>query len=351
MLKVVTGDITKYPCDVIVNSLGVVTTDYGGICKSILKASNSKELKNIIDRANDVYDIGEYFFTDGFGMPVQAICHLITPHHDDDDKNLNVMVYSVKNILMSCRELKYKKIGIPLIGAGANCYTKEEVFGVLKAVCEAFCAFFPSMDVTIVFAEDAISDENTSRLLSEYNRRGGQYHYDETMKKFKKSTKYFKDYYEYDDQIIKLNKEFFNRPSTAFDTKGKMNFKGIDTIPTYINRYIDCKYDGDAYKKAKKNVYGYLGYGKSNSIDSGMNTFKKLKTSAEKVTFFKLCLAVRMNYQDANDFLNFFGYSFASAGINKTDDVMRQILFKHIYGVVEVNKEWEEAGLNPPLFK
>ena len=107
----------------------------------------------------------------------------------------------------------------------------------------------------------------------------------------------------------------------------------------------------DAYKKAKKNVYGYLGYGKSNSIDSGMNTFKKLKTSAEKVTFFKLCLAVRMNYQDANDFLNFFGYSFASAGINKTDDAMRQILFKHIYGVVEVNKEWEEAGLNPPLFK
>ena len=95
------GDISNFPCDVIINSLGVDTTDYGGICKSIIKASNNKEeLENIFKRANDIYDVGEYFFTESFGLPVKSICHLITPHHDSDDKNLNVFIYSVRNVLV-----------------------------------------------------------------------------------------------------------------------------------------------------------------------------------------------------------------------------------------------------------
>ena len=99
------GDISNFPCDVVINSLGVKTTEYGGICKSIVKAANSEELKEIIANANDVYDVGEYFFTNGYNLPVQSICHLITPHHDTDDKNLNVFVYSVRNVLNSCKEL------------------------------------------------------------------------------------------------------------------------------------------------------------------------------------------------------------------------------------------------------
>ena len=94
------GDISKFPCDVIINGLGVKTTEYGGVCKSIVSAAHSEELKNIIARANDVYDVGEYFFTEGFGLPAKSICHLITPHHDSDDKNLNVFIYSVRNVLV-----------------------------------------------------------------------------------------------------------------------------------------------------------------------------------------------------------------------------------------------------------
>ena len=342
------GDITTFKGDVIINSLGVVTTDYGSVCQSIIDAShNTGELESIIARANDVYDIGEYFFTENFGLPVKAICHLITPHHDSDDQNLNVLIYSVKNILMSCRQLNYKKIGIPLIGTGANEYSKEEVFRALKSLCVAFCNYFTSMEVTIIIGDDKTNKNNDARLLLERDRRGGDFHYEETIKKFKKSTNLFKEFYEYNNELIIFDKQFFNKPSTAFDKKGKMNIEGIDSIRTYINNYIECKYDGDAYKKAKKNVHAYLGYGKNNPLVSGSNTFKTLGKTAEKTTFYKLCLAVRMNYQDASDFLNFFGFSFSHPGINETDDIMRQLLIRHTYGIVETNKVFGTK----PLFK
>lgn len=347
-VNIIVGDITKIPCDVIVNSLGVNTTDYGGICKSILKAANSTELEEVFKRSNDVYDVGEYFFTDGYDLPVRKICHLITPHHDQDP-NQSILLYSIKNLLMSCRRLGYKKIAIPIIGVGANKYKKEEVLELLETLSGAITVFYP-LEITIVCAEEPIRKENRARLSEVFVARGRRYHEDGVKVKFAKSSKLFKKYYEYNDEKVPFTKSFFEKPSTAFTTKGKMNTKGIDTIPTYINRYIDFKFDGDAEKKVKKNIHAYLGFGKNNPIDSGSNTFKKLKASAEKKTFYKLCLSVRMEYIEAEEFLKFFGLAFANPGINKADDIVRQLLHNHTYDIIEVNKKWVEAGLKPPLF-
>ena len=170
----ISGRIEKYPCDVIINSLGVDTTDYGLICKSILDASNDKaELEGIIQRANDVYDVGEYFFTDSYGLPTKAICHLITPNRDNDDDNLDVFIHSIKNVLMSCRELDYKTIGIPLVGTGANKYDPNIIYSLLVKICSSFCEYFTSMSVTIITPDDSTVLENDSRLMNELNNRGG----------------------------------------------------------------------------------------------------------------------------------------------------------------------------------
>ena len=42
------SDITKFKGDVIINSVGVTSTIYGGICGSIVKASSSNELKKML---------------------------------------------------------------------------------------------------------------------------------------------------------------------------------------------------------------------------------------------------------------------------------------------------------------
>lgn len=345
------GDISNFPCDVIINSLGVDTTDYGGICKSIIKASNNKEeLENIFKRANDIYDVGEYFFTESFGLPVKSICHLITPHHDSDDKNLNVFIYSVRNVLVSCMDLGLKNIGIPLIGTGANKYDDKIIYDLLSKICESFCSFFKTMNITIVLPKANIANENNARLLRELDSRGSDYHDSDTIKKFQKSTKLFINYYQYSDEIITFDKSFFLKSPTMFGTKSKMNLNGVDKIPAYINEFVDAKFDGNSYKKVKKNIHAYLGYGKNDPLATGTNTFNKMKNNAEKETLFKICLATRMERQEALEFLNYFGFCFSKEGVNPVDDLISELLSKHIYGIAEVNKYFVER-IKRPLFK
>ena len=345
------GDISNFPCDVIINSLGVNTIEYGGICKSIIKASNDKEeLENIFKRANDIYDVGEYFFTESFGLPVKSICHLITPHRDSDDKNLNIFIYSVRNVLVSCMDLGFKNIGIPLIGTGANKYDDKIIYDLLCKICESFCSFFKVMNITIVLPKTDIASENNYRLLRELNSRGFDYHTTDTIKKFQKSTKLFINYYQYSDETITFDRAFFLKSPTTFKTKSKMNLKGVDKIPSYINEFVDAKFDGNSHKKVKKNIHAYLGYGKNDPLVAGANTFNKMKNVAEKETLFKICLAARMEPQEALDFLSYFGYCFSKEGVNAEDDLMSELLTKHIYGIIEVNKAFKEK-LNRPLFK
>ena len=123
MFKEEVGDITKYKGDVIINSLGVTTTTYGGICGAILRATKSPELKQIIDKVNDVYSVGEYFVTEGYGL-ADNILHLITPNHDDD-KDCRLYKECIRRVLNECKYRKWRKVGIPLIGAGANKYKKD----------------------------------------------------------------------------------------------------------------------------------------------------------------------------------------------------------------------------------
>ena len=345
------GDITSFPCDVIINSLGVNTTDYGGICKSIVKASNNKiELEDIIKRANDIYDVGEYFFTEGYGLPVKSICHLITPHRDSDNENFNVFIYAVRNVLKSCMGLGYKSIGVPLLGTGANKYNHKEIYELLCDICGSFCEHFSQMSVTIVLPSEEIADDNNARLIRELRARGPDFHDSETMKKFKKSTKMFKDYYEYSEGKITFSKSFFLKKPTVFDSKSKMNLEGVDKISTYINEFIDAKFIGNGHKKAKKNVYAYLGYGKKDPISAGTNTFNKMKNVAEKDTMFKICFAARMDCEEASEFLNYFGYSFSKDGVNEEDDLVKDLLSRHTYNVLEINKAFIKAT-GHPFFK
>lgn len=337
-------DITKLSFDVVVNSLGVYTTKYGGICKSIISASKyPNELKDVFKRAYDVYDVGEFFFTDNYGIPnIGSICHLITPYKATDNSNLSILVYSIRNVLMSCKKLEKHRIGIPLIGAGENKYSEKEVFDVLKNLCKAFCAYFPDYYVTIVTLNSSLADGSICGTSRDYNSK-------ESIKKVKKSTKQFTNYYSYNDKKIYFDEEFFLQEATSYYLSKKKDFEYVDKISIYISEYIEDKYGAGAEQKARKNVYAYLGYGKDKPIESGRNTFKNLGNTCDKATLFKLCFAVRMEIDEAQSFLNHFGYSFSHKNVNKYDDTIVELLEKHVYDIVEINKTL--SHIEKTLFK
>ena len=95
-------DITLCKVDAIVNSVGTETTVLGGICRSILLKANSSELHKIIEDANNVYYVGEFFVTKGYNLPAKQIIHLISPNFKND-KDYSVLKDCLRRILNECK--------------------------------------------------------------------------------------------------------------------------------------------------------------------------------------------------------------------------------------------------------
>ena len=339
------GDITKYKGDVIINSVGVTSTIYGGICGSIVKASSSGELKKIIDGVDDLYSVGEYFITDGYALPVKNILHLITPNFDNDPDYVQFKE-CIRRILNECNLRDLKKIGIPSIGTGANKYDKSVSRKIIEEMCTAYCSIYPEMDITLVLPDQEISSENDERIQNEsYNAR--EYHDPKTKKKFEKGSKAFGDTININKNNAPYDQEYF-----AFDNfkngEGEISFvsEGIKTIGDYVEKYIDVKVGKDFLspdeKKLKKKINLYLAAGKKGNKDyvhAGSDAFGEIryKSTADKKQFFKIILALRMTKLEATMFLNHFGYCFACDGINELDDAIKGLIKDRQYGIVEAS--------------
>ena len=359
MFKIQYGDITKIKCDVIVNSVGVDTTNYGGICASVLKAANSPELKNLIDNLNDVYTVGEYFITEGYGLECKNIIHLITPHYDNDP-NYTQFRECIKRILNECQKNGFKDICIPSIGTGANKYDKKEVRTIIAELSEAYCNCYPraKMNIRLILPENAISEANDARLSKHINA-DGDYHDKETIKKFKTGSKNF-------DNTIKPEKlSSYSKIFFAYDKfiKGGddvvVRTKGFTCINDYVEAYIEGSLGKSLFYEdplfAKKRIHLFFAYGKKskkNATHVGSDAYGEIKrlTFTNKKVFYKLAFALKMSVSEAETFFKFFGYGFAHPGINKTDDLVKDLLGKRIYGIVEIEYAFKKNKIDQTIF-
>ena len=355
--RIITGDITKYNGDVIINSVGVTSTIYDGICGSIVKASESDELKKIIDGVNDVYSVGEYFITQGYKLPVSNIFHLITPNYDDDPY-YKQFKECIRRILNECKYRHWRKIGFPSIGTGANKYDKVESRKIIKEMCESYCEIYTGMDITLVLPEGSISFDNDARIARE-SYSGREYHDPETMAKFKKGSKLFGATFE-EHTSGAYSKKYF-----AYDnfSKGRddITFKltGIKTIGQYVDAYVEEKWERDSLSpsttKIKQKINLYFAYGKKGKDDyihAGSDAYGEIKnkSTADKKQLFKIILALRMTYTEATTFLVHFGYGFAAPGVSEIDDAVRYLISQRQYGIVEVELEFKKRKLQS-IFK
>lgn len=342
------SDITKYKGDVIINSVGVKSTVYGGICGSIVKASGSKELKQIIDGVNDLYTVGEFFITEGYALPAKNILHLITPDFKTDP-DCSKFKECIRRVLNECRRWHWRKIGIPSIGTVANHYNKDTVRTIIKEMCSAYCDIIAKdggkeMDITLVLPTAAISHENDVRLVRE-SYSESEYHDPETIKKFEKGGKDLDNTIDKRKSSGPYNKTYFDygRYSTSGDDV-KLKLQDIKTIGDYVEKYIEEKIGKDflapSKKKMKNKVNLYLAAGKKGKKDyvhAGSDAFGeiKYKAEAEKKQLLKIILALRMTETEAETFLKHFGYCFADSGVNELDDAVKQLISVRQYGLVE----------------
>lgn len=354
--KEVVGDIAEYCGDVIINSVGVESKTFGGICGAIVANANSIELKEIIDGVNNVYSVGEYFFTEGYQLPTQHIFHLITPHHDTDT-DCKIFKECIRRTLNECQFRGWYKIGFPVIGTGANTYDFNEAKTIIKEMCQAYCddELYPHMEITMVVAKDKITTNNDERIKREaYNYRTREYHNPETIKKFKKGAKYFsiqayltptnvydKDYFKYDE---------FSKGRSDLIIEPKCCDIG-DYVETYVSKR--GKYDGlyPSFNEIKKRINIYFGYGKKGKdtySHSGADAYGEIRydTDAPKKAFFKIIFALKMSLNEARAFLGFYGHCFANRGVNKVDDTVKSLIQERKYGIVEIEQEFKKNKIS-----
>lgn len=353
------SDITKFKGDVIINSVGVTSTIYGGVCGAILKAADSKELEQTIKSINDIYQVGEYFITEGYGLPSKNILHLVTPNYKND-KRLALYKQCIVNILNECRYRKLKTIGIPKIGTGANGYDSGVVEKILIDMCGNYCKCYPDMNIVLVLPDETTKLNNKRRIrLESYSTNSP--HDLATEEKFSKGSKIFEQSFE-EKVSKKYDKNFFGYDSfeSGREDITIKNFKNIKTIGDYVDAFI-AEYQEEfdptpSRVKIIQRIHRYFAFGKKGKdsyLHNGSDRYGEIKNknTADKALFFKIMFALKMKYWESETFLNHFGYCFSKKGVNKTDDAVKYLIEKRYYGIVEIEQHFKKEGIKSLFVK
>lgn len=121
------GDALEYKGDAVLNSLGTNGAVYGKLCKNIIKGINRKEIKALIDSQKNM-PFGKIIETDGGDLNCTHVLHLVTPFKKNDDGECSALRNAYKAVVDYAIVHGYKKIGLPLIGTGANGYSDKQAY-------------------------------------------------------------------------------------------------------------------------------------------------------------------------------------------------------------------------------
>lgn len=121
------GDALEYQGDAVLNSLGTNGAIYGKLCKNIIKGINRQEVKALIDAQKNM-PFGKIIDTEGGDLNCKRVLHIVTPFKKDDDKKCAKLHEAYKSVVDFAIEHGYKKIGLPIIGTGANGYSDKESY-------------------------------------------------------------------------------------------------------------------------------------------------------------------------------------------------------------------------------
>lgn len=336
------ADIAKTKADVIVNSIGVGDglKQYGGICRSIVsEMKDSSELEAKIKEAKDIYVLGDFFVTGGYGLQVNKIIHLVTPYYEKD-KDMLILTDCIRRILYWCAVNHQKHIAIPLIGAGANGYDCLEIEKMLCKIADCFMDVFKECRVEIVKPKPDKEKENRDRIKKEMpsdgkrleiknDVRNGSKRYKGAKKLFSKIQNSYQ-YFQYGTQEKRRPSIF----STDLDNPKK--------IVEYANKYLEKRYcdDDGGYLEdlAEARMKAFLGFGRHKPIDSGGKYLAKMTDGAGLDKWFALILGLKMDYDEAVDFLRYFGRSFPSKVIFPGVDIVVDLIKTSTFDFYEIKE-------------
>ncbi|MBW3014868.1 O-acetyl-ADP-ribose deacetylase [Candidatus Woesearchaeota archaeon] len=141
-VRIVKGDITEQPVDVIVNAANRTLLGGGGVDGAVHSKAGPKlleECKNIRrEKYPDGLPVGQVVITEGYNLAARHVIHTVGPVYYPAKDQSMLLAYCFKNSLDLAEKNKLRSIAFPAISTGAYKYPIEECAKISKRVFENY---------------------------------------------------------------------------------------------------------------------------------------------------------------------------------------------------------------------
>jgi len=143
MIKIINGDITKVPADVIVNAANSTLLGGGGVDGAIHRAGGPsilEDCKRIIDRQGGC-ETGEAVITTAGDLPARYVIHTVGPvWRGGGEREADLLSNCYRNSLELSLQNKCKSVAFPNISTGIYGYPKGEAAKIAVGTISEFLA-------------------------------------------------------------------------------------------------------------------------------------------------------------------------------------------------------------------
>ena len=163
-LQIIQGDITKIPCDAIVNAAKPSLRGGGGVDGAIHKAAGKGLLKEC--KTLGGCEVGQAKITNGYNLPCKYVIHTVGPKwrggHGGEAELLQSCYWQS---LLLAQQYGCRVVAFPLISTGVYGYPYDQALRIAQETINQFLSYGIDMTVYLVLYQGSGSDKKKRNIL------------------------------------------------------------------------------------------------------------------------------------------------------------------------------------------
>lgn len=338
--RLIRNDITRVCADVIVNTANPEVNIGRGVDFAIYRAAGEDDLLEARKKIGNL-EPGEMGVTDAFKLNAKYIFHVCSPVWRGGGYGEARCLRKCYDIAL-CRaaELGCDSIAFPLMAAGSNEFPRELV---LQTAVDAFTEFLEKNEMEILLVVFGFGSlRATSRLGLEVR----SYISDNEVKEVL-TNEYGTLNYRTDSPRERLlsdrNSASLNMPEKAEETYN-YNYEMPDALESKLKNIYSKSFS--EYLQSlinKKGLKNSEVYAAANISKQYFSKLLKGQVNPSKDKMLALAVGLRLNLDEAIDFLGIAGYAFSP--ISQTDTIVKFFINRKDYNVIKIDMILFEFGL------